>query len=129
VKKILTLLLALPLAAQAATGTIKLVWTFDTSATATCADGKTPTSACTPTGFEVQEKDKNGIWVVKSGVASDKRTFDVTGVTLGEVRCYRLRVNAAGTYSDPSPETCVTVPMLQPKTTQTVTATVTLVTP
>lgn len=127
--KCLIPLLLLPSLSFAATGTIKLAWTFDTSPTATCADGKTLASACPVTGFEIQEKDKNGIWVIKGGVAADKRSYDVTGVPLSEARCYRMRVNAGGTYSEVSPETCVTVPGIQPKTTQTVTATVTLVTP
>lgn len=127
--KYLIPLLLLPSLSFAATGTVKVAWTFDTSATATCADGKTPATACAVTGFEIQEKDKNDIWVVKTGLAADKRSYDVAGVPLGEVRCYRIRVNAGGTFSEPSPEACVTVPLLQPKTTQTVTATVTLVTP
>lgn len=127
--KYLIPLLLFPSLSFAATGTVKIAWTFDTSATATCADGKSPTTACAVTGFEIQEKDKNGIWVVKGGTAADKRAFEVAGVPLGEVRCYRIRTNAANTFSDPSAEACVTVPMLQPKTTQSVTVTVTLVTP
>jgi hypothetical protein len=120
---------ALLFASVSYAATVKFAWTFDTSATATCADGKTPASACTATGFEIQEKDANGIWVVKEGVAATVRSRDYSGIANGVTKCYRVRVNAGGTYSEPSAEACVPVPFAQPKTTQTVTATVTVVTP
>lgn len=96
-------------------GNVTLNWVFDASATATCADGSPAAQNCPATGFEIQELDSNNIWSVREGVAATTRTRTYTNVAAGATRCYRIRTNSNGTFSEPSSQACVTVPSVAPK--------------
>ncbi len=109
---VVLVLLMLSTVASAA-GTVTLNWNFDTSATATCADGSPVAGNCPLTGFEIQEQI-NGIWTVKNGVAATSRTTSYANVSGGQ-HCYRVRANSNGTFSLPSNESCITVPASAPK--------------
>jgi hypothetical protein len=121
--RILTAVVFLLISISANAGSVTINWIFDNSATATCFDGSPAAANCPLTGFEVQEQI-NGIWTVKNGVAATLRTTSYTNVSPGR-RCYRLRANSNGTFSLPSTEACIDVPVSAPKA-PTITVTVTI---
>jgi hypothetical protein len=117
--KTLTAVIFLLLSISANAASVTLNWTFDTSATATCAESTTanPLPAatyCPLSNFQVQEL-VNGIWTTKTAsVAAVLRTITYPNVAPG-VKTYRVIANSNGTLSAPSNEGSVTVPSGSPK--------------
>jgi len=112
------------------TGKFTVSWAPNTEAT--CADGKTPVAKCPVTGYEIQEqKGDSPIWAIVKGVAPTVTTYTASDIPVGEKRCYRIRVNSNGTFSDPSEEACNTIPTPKyaPRTVQKLTVTAEIVNP
>jgi hypothetical protein len=86
----------------ASAGDLVLKWTY---AATTCAD-ESPIANCPVTGFEIQEKDDSGIWLIKEGVAPTVFTKTYKDIPVGVTKCYRMRVNAGGAFSATSNEVC-----------------------
>ncbi len=117
--KILTAVIFLFLSISANAASVTLNWTFDSSATATCAESTTanPLPAatyCPLSNFQIQEL-VNGIWTTKTvSVASSLRTITYPNVAPGP-KSYRVVANSNGTLSAPSNEANITVPSASPK--------------
>lgn len=107
--------LILFLAAFAASaGNVSMSWTFDTSATATCADGSPAAANCPVTSFVIQQ-EVNSIWTALTpSLSPTLRTHTLQNVSGGR-KCYRMVANANGTLSVPSNAVCVDVPASAPK--------------
>lgn len=102
-------LFALP----ALAGNVSFSWTFDTSATATCADGS-PATGCPVTSFVIQQ-EINSVWTALTpSLSPTLRSHTYQNVSGGR-KCYRMVANANGTLSVPSNAVCVDVPAAAPK--------------
>lgn len=94
-------------------GNVAMSWTFDTSATATCADG-TPATGCAVTSFVLQQ-EVNTVWTALTpSLSPTLRSHTLQNVPGGR-KCYRMVANANGTLSVPSNAVCVDVPASAPK--------------
>lgn len=104
---------------------VSITWQFDDSPTAVCADGASPAATqCPVTGFEIQQKGSlGGIWAAKPEVGPTIRTKVLTNINPGR-QCFRMRTNSNGTYSTETPETCITIPSMNPKSPNTITVVV-----
>lgn len=128
-KRMFVLGLLLGISSIAYGGTFDIAWTLDTSDNALCADGKTKAvtkdsagksvNNCKITGIELAQKMdgvENG-WKVIKGFAPGVTSYTVDDLQVGEVRCYRFRAQASGTWSKPSEEFCSSpMPGLAPGT-------------
>lgn len=123
---ILSLMLAISAPSVALATDAVINWTFDSSATATCANGQPAATHCPLTAFQVQEL-VDGNWVAKSpSIGPALRTVTYSNVVPGR-RCYRVLAVSGDKLSDPSTEGCTTVPYANPRApTITVTVTVTM---
>jgi len=111
--KSLLFVLLFAFAEVASAGNVTLTWVFDTSATATCADGS-PATGCPVDSFQVQERI-NSIWTAKTpNISGASRNTTYTNVSAGQ-HCYRILASSSGTLSVPSNEACITVAPSAPK--------------
>lgn len=130
--KTLTAVIFLFLSISANAASVTLNWTFDNSATATCAESTAtnPLPAatyCPLSNFQVQEL-VNGIWTTKTvSIAPSLRTITYPNVAPG-VKTYRVVANSSGTLSAPSNEASITVPSGSPKS-PAITVTISVATP
>ncbi len=105
-------ILLLAFAGLANAGNVTLTWTFDSSATATCADG-TPATGCPVDSFQIQEKINN-VWTARPNVSGTLRNTTIANVSAG-VHTYRILASSNGTLSAPSNEAAITVAPSAPK--------------
>jgi hypothetical protein len=77
-------------ASVADAATVRVAWSFDDSAKATCEDKTTPTAGnCPLTGFEIYEKGAGDVWGLVATVAPSARYKDFAA-SVGQVKCYRV---------------------------------------
>lgn len=106
--------LLLAFAGLANAGNVTLTWTFDSSSSATCADGSPAATNCPVDSFQVQEL-VNNIWTAKSpNVSGASRNVTYTNVSAG-VHTYRVLASSSGTLSVPSNQASITVAPSAPK--------------
>lgn len=112
--KSLLFVLLFAFAGLAQAGNVTLTWTFDSSSSATCADGSPVAGNCPVDSFQVQERINN-IWTAKSpNLSGAVRNHTYTNVSAGQ-HCYRILASSNGTLSVPSNESCITVSPSAPK--------------
>jgi hypothetical protein len=104
-------------AGNAFAATVDVSWTFDNSATATCADGAKASDFCPLQNFALEERSgQSGSWTRRSAaIGPSVRTFSVLNILPGE-RCFRMfALTGGGVESAGSNVACVTVPFSPPK--------------
>lgn len=107
-------LLLFLVALTASAGNVSFSWTFDTSATATCADGSPAATNCPVTSFVLQQ-EINSVWTALTPSLSPTLRAHTLQNVPGGRKCYRMVSNANGTLSVPSNAVCVDVPASSPK--------------
>lgn len=119
---LLLLILLIAVISKASATDVNLTWTFDSSLTATCADGVSLASInCPATGFEAQLLTSTppavDVWSVSATIPSALRTFRLTNIAPGN-RCFRLRTQSNTVFSDPGSKVCADIKFLPPKAPQ-----------
>jgi len=112
--KYLVALVALIFPLFAYAGNVTLTWTFDSSASATCADGSPAAQNCPTDSFRI-EQQINNVWTAKTpNVSGAVRNHTYANISPGR-QCFRIRASSNGTLSEPSNESCVDVAPSAPK--------------